>query len=176
MTTEWRAAVGLVGRISVWLGMVLVVAGFAKAALLFIQSSRSLETLATIDSATARSFGSGGHVDLSWHDAAGTTYHATGVQVTHGLGRRLQLGSPLSRAQLKIRYQPKTDRPAILVVDDIPERVRSAAALAIAGFLAMSAGSAMILGLMLAGSVGAARSPALGLRPSSLEHDADNRR
>ena len=151
MSKAWRSAVDLVARISVWLGMVLVVLGFTKATLLMIQSSRSLETLATIDAASVGGIGFGGLVDLSWQDATGATYRAAGVPVTYGLGRRLRLGSPLSRAQLRIKYQTQGARPTVLIVDDIPVRIRNSAALAIAGFLAITAGSGLILGMLLAG-------------------------
>ena len=173
MSEAWNGAVQLVGRISVWLGMVLVVIGFTKAALLLIQSSRSIETMATIDAATGRGVGYGSLVDLSWEDRTGATQRAARVPITLDLGRKLRLGGRLSRAQLKIRYQMANNRPNVLVVDDIPERIKTASALAIGGFLAISAGSALILGMMLFG--GAFSEFAPPWRNAASHPDIDNR-
>ena len=145
----WGAAAHLVGRMTVILGVVLVLIGFAKTAILYVQSHRGLETLATIDGTAGRTLGTGGWVDLSWQDTAGATRRALGVQVTTGLGRKLKLGSALARSHLRIRYQPDNARTSVLVIEDVPEQIKSAAALAIAGFLAMSAGSMIVLGVML---------------------------
>ncbi len=171
--TDWRGAMLLVGRLSVGLGVVLVVLGLAKVALLAMQTVRSRETIATIEAATRRQIGSGGSVDLSWQDAEGVTYRAGGVQISNELGRKLRLGSRLARANLKIRYQPKSQRPSVLVVEDLPEHIRSAAALAIAGFLAVSAGSALILAIMLSGNGDGRVSP---WRLTLLEPGNDKRR
>jgi hypothetical protein len=173
MSKAWNGAVQLVGRISVCLGMVLVVIGFTKATLLLIQSSRSVETLATIDAASARGVGYGSLVDLSWQDLSGATQRAVRVPISYDLGRKLRLGGRLSRAQLKIRYQLANNRLNVLVVDDLPERLKTAAALAIRGFLAISVGSALILGMMLFGG------PSGGITSAwhraALQPDSDNR-
>ena len=151
MSTDWRGAVQLVGRLSVGLGMVLVLLGLSKGVLLLLQAVRGIETIATIEAATRRSVGSGGSVDLAWQDADGITYRTVGVAISHELGRKLRLGSRLARANLRIRFQPRSLRPAVLVVEDMPEHIRSAATLAIAGFLAISGGSALILAMLLGG-------------------------
>lgn len=151
MGKDWSGAAYLVGRISVWLGLALVLVGLAKTTILYVQSHRGLETLATIESTAGRGFGTGGWVDLSWRDAAGATRQAAGVPVTSGLGRKLRLGSALARSHLRIRYQPNTERPSILVIEDVPEQIKSAAALSIAGFLAITAGSLLVLAMMLSG-------------------------
>ena len=156
MGKDWSGAAHLVGRMLVWMGLVLVAVGITKTSMLYLQSQRGLETLATIDSTANRSLGTGGWVDLSWLDTAGATRHAFGVQVTNGLGRKLRLGGALARTHLKIRYEPDSTKASILVVEDVPEQIKSAATLAIAGFLAITIGSFMVLGLILWGRTPAA--------------------
>ena len=151
MRKDWDGAAHLVGRMSVWLGLVLVLFGFARAATLYAQSHRGLETLATIDSTASSRMVSGGWIDLTWRDDAGAIKRASAVQVSSSLARKLRLGSALARTHLRIRYLPDDDRAAVLVVEDIPERMKSAAGLTIAGFVAISAGSLLVLSLMLSG-------------------------
>lgn len=144
---EWRIAARLVARMTIGVGLLLVAVGGFKSMLLYAESRRGLETLATIDAAANRALGTGGWVDLSWQDPAGITRQALGVEVTGGLGRKLRIGSTLTRSQLRIRYRPDSARPAVLVVDDVPEQIRRASALSIAGFVAVSAGSFIMLWL-----------------------------
>lgn len=156
MLKDWDGAAHLVGRMSVLLGLILVAIGGSKYALVFVHSHRGAEAMATIDAATQRTMSSGGWVDLSWQDTGGAARYAFNVPVTSGLGRKLRLGSSLSRAAVKIRYEPDDTQGAVVIVEDVPEQFKSAAALAIAGFLAMSLGSAIILGTLLFGQGSAA--------------------
>lgn len=156
MRNDWVAAANLVGRMLALLGALLVAIGGFKTAALYLQSHRGLETVATIDAAAGHQFGTGGWVDLSWRDDGGTMRQALGVQVTGRLARKLRLGSALARTHLRIRYRPDDIRSAILVIEDVHEQIKSAAALCIAGFLAISGGSGLILALMLSG-LGTAR-------------------
>lgn len=151
MVKDWDGAAHLVGRMSVLLGLILVAIGCGKYAVLFVHSHRGAEAMATIDASTQRAMSTGGWVDLSWQDTGGGARYAFNVPVTSGLGRKLRLGSSLSRAAVKIRYEPDNAQGAVVIVEDVPEQVRSAAALAIAGFLAMTVGSAIILGTLLLG-------------------------
>lgn len=164
MIKDWDGAAHLVGRMSVVLGLILVAVGCGKYAMIYLQSHRGAEALATIDAATLRAMSTGGWVDLSWQDAGGAARYAFNVPVTSGLGRKLRLGGALSRANLKIRYEPGDAHGAILIVEDVPEQFKNAAALAIAGFLAISAGSSIILGTLLFG-----RAAQAGSEPRSDE-------
>ncbi len=155
MVKEWDGAAHLVGRMSVLLGLVLVAVGCGKYALLLVQSHRGAEAMATIDASTQRTMSTGGWVDLSWQDRGGGARYAFNVPVTSGLGRKLRLGSTLSRAAVKIRYDTDNAQSGVMIVEDVPEQIKSTAALAIAGFLAMSAGSVIILGTLLLGHAAA---------------------
>lgn len=155
MVKDREGAAHLVGRMSVLLGLILVVIGCGKYGMVYVQSHRGSEAMATIDASTSRAMGNGGWVDLSWQDTGGATRHAFNVPVTSGLGRKLRLGSALSRAGLKIRYEPSNTQGNVVIVEDVPEQFKNAAALAIAGFLAMSAGSAIILATLLFGGTAA---------------------
>ena len=145
--SEWLIASRLVARMTLGVGLLLVAVGGFKTGLLYVESRRGLETLATIDGAAFRTFGASGWVDLSWQDSAGVTRQALGVVVTADLGRKIRIGNSLTRSQLRIRYRLESARPAVVVIDDVPEQIRRAAALSIAGFFAISAGSFMMLWL-----------------------------
>ena len=144
---EWQVAASLVARMTLGVGLLLVAIGAVKTGRLYAESRRGLETLANIDGATYSTLGVGGWVDLSWQDPAGVTRQALGVEVTGGLGRKLRIGSAITRSQLRIRYRPDSARPEVVVIDDVPEQIRRAATLSIAGFFAISAGSFMMLWL-----------------------------
>jgi hypothetical protein len=148
--TDWFGAAHLVARILVFLGIGLALLGIGKAGLLAVQSRGSLETLATIDAATPR-VGGGGLVELSWQEPGGSLRHAMAVPVSRALGRKLKIGNALWREKLRIRYRPGPQSPQqpVVVVDDLPDQVRNAAALAIGGCLAVTVGSLLVLGLLL---------------------------
>lgn len=145
MRFDGSSAAYLVGRMTVLVGLLLVAFGAFKGSRLLLENQRGIETLATIDASESRTVGFGGWVDLSWRDAGGDTRRAIGVEVSRDLSRKLRLGRPLSRANLRIRYQPGAVQQAVVIVDDVPERIKGAAALAMAGFLAISAGSLVVL-------------------------------
>jgi len=157
--SDWMRAAHLVARITVLFGLALVCAGVGRSGLVLISSTRGMETLATIEATTPRSIG-GGWVDLSWQDLAGEVRRAPNVEVSRRLARKLRLGGTLSRTLLRLRYRPDEPRatlaPTVVVVDDIGENVRRASSIAIGGFLAVTAGSLIILALLLMQSRGAA--------------------
>jgi hypothetical protein len=148
--TDWFGAAYLVARILVFLGLGLAVLGIAKAASVAFQSRGSLETLATIEAASPR-VGGGGLVELSWQEPDGAMRRVAAVPVSRALGRKLRIGSALGREKLRIRYRAGPQSPSypVVVVDDLPEQVRSAASLAIGGCLAVTAGSLLVLSLLL---------------------------
>ena len=152
---DWPGAAHLVARILVWLGLGLAILGFGRTLLVVAEARRGIETLATIEAAT-RSASGGGRVELSWQEPTGELRRAVDVTVSRALGRKLRIGNTLWREKLRIRYRPgllsASPARAVVVVEDVPEQIKSAAALAIAGFLAMSAGSFLILALMLKGA------------------------
>ena len=175
MRKDWINAAHLVGRISVGLGLILVAAGCFKIGALYVQSHRGIETLAAIEATAGRGLTAGGWVDVSWRDTAGTLRQAFGVPVTYRLGRKLRLGSDLMRAHLRIRYQPDKVGAPILVIEDVPEQIKSAAALSLAGFIAVSAGSLAILALLLYGGEGSAVLGRTDGRAVGLDPDYENR-
>ncbi len=168
MRVDRLGAAHLVARILVWLGLGLAALGFVKTGLVVYEARSGIETLATIE-ATAARVGGGGRVELSWQEPTGEMRRAVDVGVSRALGRKLRIGNTLWREKLRIRYRPGVALAArsVVVVDDVPEQVKSAAALAIAGFLAVSAGSFLILGLMLQGRL-RGRSPGNGHTASAL--------
>jgi hypothetical protein len=147
---DWFGAASLVARILVFLGLGLALLGLARAGMIAFQSRGSLETLATIEAASSR-LGGGGLVELSWQEPGGAMRHAAAVPVSRALGRKLRIGNSLGREKLRIRYRPGPQSPQnpVMVVDDLPEQVRSAASLAIGGCLAVTAGSLLVLALLL---------------------------
>lgn len=153
---EWRMAAGLVARMTVGFGAALVAMGVYQGASTYRDSHRGLEVLANIDAAINRGLGASGQVDLSWQEPSGVRRQARGVAVTGGLGRKLRLGNVLSRAQLRIRYQPGSERSSVVVIEDVPEQIKRAAALSIAGFMAMTGGSLLMLAMLLVGRLRAA--------------------
>lgn len=167
--TDWYAAAHLVARILVWLGVGLAALGFMRTGLTVYEARSGIETLATIETAAARA-GGGGRVELSWQEPNGELRRAVDVAVSRALGRKLRIGNVLWREKLRIRYRPglaavSALRP-VVVMDDVPEQVRSSASLAIAGFLAMSAGSALIMLLTMLGNA-PARMAGFGGRPAA---------
>jgi hypothetical protein len=148
--TDWFGAAFLVARILVFLGLGLAVLGIAKAATVAFQSRGSLETLATIEAASSR-VGGGGLVELSWQEPNGAMRRVVAVPVSRALGRKLRIGNALGREKLRIRYHAGPQSPSypVVVVDDLPEQVRSAASLAIGGCLAVTVGSLLVLSLLL---------------------------
>ena len=174
MRKDWISAAHLVGRISVGLGLILVAAGCFKIGALYVQSHRGIETLATIESTARRGLTTGGWVDVSWRDTAGTLRQAFGVPVTYRLARKLRLGSELTRAHLRIRYQPDKVSASIVVIEDVPEQIKSAAALSMAGFIAISAGSLAILALLLYGWEGGAALGRNSVRTASPDPNLQN--
>lgn len=146
---DGRTAARLVAQMTVAIGLLLVVVGLSRTYAVYAESRRGLETLATIDAAAIHRLDTGGSVDLSWRDAGGATRQAFGVEVTSDLGRKLRLGNPLVRAQLRIRYRPDSPRATVLVIEDVPPRIKRASALSIAGFFAITAGSLIMLWLSL---------------------------
>jgi hypothetical protein len=162
MRVDRLGAAHLVARILVWLGLGLAALGFVKTGLVVYEARSGVE-------ATAVRVGGGGRVELSWQEPTGELRRAVDVGVSRALGRKLRIGNALWREKLRIRYRPGVASAArsVVVVDDVPEQVKSAAALAIAGFLAVSAGSFLILGLMLPGSL-RGRSAGAGNAASAL--------
>ena len=77
MGKDWSGAAHLVGRMLVWMGLVLVAVGITKTSMLYLQSQRGLETLATIDSTANRSLGTGGWVDRDICRVIGGPVHPT---------------------------------------------------------------------------------------------------
>ncbi len=152
--TQWFVAAHLVARMLVWLGFGLAALGFGRTVLTVYEARSGIETLATIEAAAAL-IGGAGRVELSWQEPTGETRRAVGVGVSRALSRRLRIGSIMWREKLRIRYRPglaaSTPVRPVVVVDDVPEQVRSSASLAIGGFLAMTAGSALIMVLLLFG-------------------------
>jgi hypothetical protein len=147
---DWFGAAELVARILVFLGLGLALLGMARAGLIAFQALGSLETLATIDATSSR-LGGGGLVELSWQEPGGALRHAAAVPVSRVLGRKLRIGNPLWREKLRIRYRPgpQSAQNPVVVVDDLPDQVRGAASLAIGGCLAVTAGSVLVLALLL---------------------------
>jgi hypothetical protein len=149
---DWIGAATLIARMLVWLGIALAVLGFVRTGLVVWDTKRGTETLANIEGAKPR-LGGGAVVTLSWPGTTGTQLHAPNVDISRAVARKLNLGRALSRTQLRISYRPNSVMrylvPPVLAVDDIPEHVKSAAAHAVAGFLALSAGSAIMLGLLI---------------------------
>ena len=147
MGMAWDSAARLVGRVSVGLGLLLIIVGLARFGTHMIQSRNGIEALATIENAGFAGLGPavGGQLDLSWRDASGTLRRAYGIPVSRDLSRKLKLGRPLSRSFLRIRYPAGGTAGPILIVDDVPAQIRGAGALSVAGFLALSAGSLLML-------------------------------
>jgi hypothetical protein len=146
MQRAWFGAANLVARILVFLGVGLALLGAGQAGLIAMQTRGSVETLATIEAASLR--GGGALLQLSWQEPGGAARQAVDVPVSRGLGRKLRIGNTLSREKLRIRYRPGAQQ-AVVVVDDLPERVRGAASLAIGGCLAVTVGSFLVLALLL---------------------------
>lgn len=151
--SDWGGAARLIARMTIWLGLALTAFGFGRAAMVVLENTRGVETLATIEASTTRRLGGGGWVELSWRDLAGDIRRAGGIEVSRNLSHKLRLGGSLSRSHLRIRYRPgpasTSTPPTLILVDDVPEHIKRAASLSIAGFLAISAGSLIMLGLLL---------------------------
>jgi hypothetical protein len=149
---DWNGATLLIARIIVLLGLGLALLGGVRTLWTLFEVARGVETLANIESA-APVGATGSAVELSWRDPAGEIRRASGVPVSRLLARKLKLGFPLSRANLRIRYALANRAAAapqsVVVMDDVPDLVKRSAALAIAGFLAIAAGSAIMVGLLL---------------------------
>ncbi len=148
---DWSGATLLIARIIVLLGLGLALLGFGRTLLVLFEVARGVETVANIESAVAVP-GAGGRVDLSWRDPGGEMRMASGVGVSRLLARKLRLGYALSRANLRIRYAASARSGAaqsVVVMDDVPDLIKRSAALAIGGFLAITAGSMIMVGLLL---------------------------
>jgi hypothetical protein len=168
---DWLGAASLVARMLVWVGVAVAVLGFTRTGIVVFETNRGAEALATIESAAPR-LGGGALIKLSWREASGATWRAQSVEISRALARKLNLGRVLSRTQVRIRHRPDSFFrfivPPVVAVDDIPEHVKSAASLAVAGFLALSAGSAIMLGLLL---LNGGALPAFGFATARLRGD-----
>jgi hypothetical protein len=142
-------AARLVARMMLGVGLMLATAGCGSEILLYLQSSGGVEAVADIDAASRTALGTGGVLDLSWWDTRGARHEALGIEVTNDLSRKLRIGGTLARVQLRIRYRQVGNLPSVLVVEDVPAKFRHAGAMAIAGFLAITSSSAILLALAL---------------------------
>ena len=147
MGIDWDNVTEVIGRITVGLGVLLALLGMTRLVLQLAHERGGIETLATIEAAAhaGQPPYHGGRVDLSWRDATGAVQYASGIVVSSALSRKLKIGRPLSRSFLRIRYQPDTSPGQVWIVEEATAHMPFAAAVGVAGFLVISAGSLLIL-------------------------------